>query len=160
MINEHECTWNRYCFRTFEKKLLQISKIVLTYSNSLARHFSPLFHAKCLLPGLNKLLPVRSWLKYFYQWAKIKIQALSCIKIIICIGIIWKKMTTLGFATIAEAISSSYWNSCRTLMPSAYFNNVCHWIEDDRGHWGGRGQKTGKKWWRPLWTAPYVTRMH
>ena len=20
---------------------------------------------------------------------------------------------------------------------------------------GGRGHKTGKKWWRPLWTAPY-----
>ena len=29
-----------------------------------------------------------------------------------------------------------------------------HWIEDGWGHGGGRGQKTGKKWWRPLWTAP------
>ena len=38
------------------------------YSNSLARHFSPLFHAKCLLSRLTRLLPVRSWLKYFYQW--------------------------------------------------------------------------------------------
>ena len=30
------------------------------HSNSLARHFSPMFHAKCLLPRLYKLLPVRS----------------------------------------------------------------------------------------------------
>ena len=37
-------------------------------SNSLARHFSPMVHAKCLLPRLDRLLPVRSCLKYFYQW--------------------------------------------------------------------------------------------
>ena len=32
------------------------------YSNSLARQFSSMFHAKCLLPRLDKLLLVRSWL--------------------------------------------------------------------------------------------------
>ena len=52
---------------TFEKKLLKTSKIVFMYSNSLARHFSPRFHTKCLLLRLNRLLPVRSCLKYFYQ---------------------------------------------------------------------------------------------
>ena len=36
-----------------EKTLLKTSKIVLMYSNSLARHFCPTFHAKCLLPRLN-----------------------------------------------------------------------------------------------------------
>ena len=36
-------------------------------SNSFARHFSPMFHAKCLLTRLDKLPPVRSWVKYFYQ---------------------------------------------------------------------------------------------
>ena len=51
-----------------KKTLLKTSKIVLMYSNSLARHFSPMFHAKCLLPRLDKLLLIRSWLKYFYQW--------------------------------------------------------------------------------------------
>ena len=30
--------------------LLKTSKIVLMYSNSLARQFSPMFNAKCLLP--------------------------------------------------------------------------------------------------------------
>ena len=35
------------------------------YNNSLARHFSPMFHAKCLLPRLDTLLPVRSWPKKF-----------------------------------------------------------------------------------------------
>ena len=34
------------------------------YSNSLARHFSSMFQAKCLLPRLDKLLLVRSWLKW------------------------------------------------------------------------------------------------
>ena len=42
------------------KKLLKTSKSILMYSNSLARYFSPKFHAKCLLPRLDKLLPVRS----------------------------------------------------------------------------------------------------
>ena len=37
------------------------------YSNSLARHFSSMFHAKCLLPRLDRLLPVRSCLQNFYQ---------------------------------------------------------------------------------------------
>ena len=53
---------------TFEKKLLQTSKKNFMYSNSLARHFYPMFHTKCLLPRLDRLLPVRSCLKYFYQW--------------------------------------------------------------------------------------------
>ena len=39
----------------------------LMHSNSLGRHFSSMFHAECLLPGLDELLLVRSWLKYFYQ---------------------------------------------------------------------------------------------
>ena len=50
-----------------KKKLLKTSNTVLMLSNSPARHFSPMFHAKCLLPRLDKLLLVRSWLKYFYQ---------------------------------------------------------------------------------------------
>ena len=50
-----------------KKALLKTSKIVLMYSNSLARQFSSMFHAKCLLPRLDKLLPVRSCLKKFYQ---------------------------------------------------------------------------------------------
>ena len=37
------------------------------YNNSLARHFSPMFHTRCLIPMLDRLLPVRSCLKYFYQ---------------------------------------------------------------------------------------------
>ena len=37
------------------------------YSNSLARHFSSMFHAKCLLPRLDKLLQLRSCLQNFYQ---------------------------------------------------------------------------------------------
>ena len=41
--------------------------MVLVYSNSLARHFSFMFHAKCLLPRLDRLLPVRSCLQNFYQ---------------------------------------------------------------------------------------------
>ena len=47
-----------------KKSLLKTSKIVVMYSNSLARYF---FHAKCLLLMLDRLLPVRSCLKYFYQ---------------------------------------------------------------------------------------------
>ena len=31
-----------------------------------------------------------------------------------------------------------------------------HWIKEGRGHGGGRGQKIGENWWRPLWTAPYL----
>ena len=40
-----------------KKALLKTSKIVLMYSNS---HFSSMFHAKCLLPRLDRLLLVRS----------------------------------------------------------------------------------------------------
>ena len=50
-----------------KKTLLKTSKIVLMYSNSLARHFSSMFHAKCLLPRLDRLLPLRSCLQNFYQ---------------------------------------------------------------------------------------------
>ena len=42
------------------------------YSNSLARHFSFMFHAKCLLPRLDKLLPLRSCLQNFYQCSNYK----------------------------------------------------------------------------------------
>ena len=52
-----------------KKSLLKTSKIVLKYSNSLARHFSSMVHAKCLLPRLDRLLPVRSCLQNFYQWS-------------------------------------------------------------------------------------------
>ena len=51
-----------------KKTLLKTSKIVLMYSNSLARHFSSMFHAKCLLPRLDRLLLLRSCLQNFYQW--------------------------------------------------------------------------------------------
>ena len=44
------------------------------YSNSLARHFSSMFHAKCLLPRLDRLLLVRSCLQNFYQCGKQKNQ--------------------------------------------------------------------------------------
>ena len=44
-----------------KKALLKTSKIVLMYSDSLARQFSSMFHAKCLLPRLDKFLPVRSF---------------------------------------------------------------------------------------------------
>ena len=37
------------------------------HSNSIARHISPMFYAKSLLPRLDKLLPVRSCLQNFYQ---------------------------------------------------------------------------------------------
>ena len=50
-----------------KKTLLKTSKKNLIYSNSLARHFSSMFHAKCLLPRLDILLPVRSCLQNFYQ---------------------------------------------------------------------------------------------
>ena len=50
-----------------KKALLKTSKIVLMYSNSLARQFSSMFHAKCLLPRLDELLHVRSCLQNFYQ---------------------------------------------------------------------------------------------
>ena len=50
-----------------KKSLLKTSKIVLLYSNSLARHFSSMVHAKCLLPRLDRLLPLRSCLQNFYQ---------------------------------------------------------------------------------------------
>ena len=53
-----------------KKTLLKTSKIVLMYSNSLARHFSSMFHAKCLLPRLDRLLLVRSCLQNFYQCYK------------------------------------------------------------------------------------------
>ena len=50
-----------------KKTLLKTSKIVLMYSNLLTRHFSSMFHAKCLLPRLDRLLLVRSCLQNFYQ---------------------------------------------------------------------------------------------
>ena len=46
-----------------KKTLLKTSKIVLVYSNSLTRHFSSMFHAKCLLLRLDRLLPLRSCLQ-------------------------------------------------------------------------------------------------
>ena len=49
-----------------KKALLKTSKIVLMYSNSLTRHFSSMFHAKCLLSRLDRLLLVRSCLQNFY----------------------------------------------------------------------------------------------
>ena len=42
-----------------KKSLLKTSKIVLLYSNSLARHFSSMVHAKCLLPRLDKKLSTK-----------------------------------------------------------------------------------------------------
>ena len=50
-----------------EKALLKTSKIISMYSNSLARHFASMFHAKCLLPRLDRLLPVRSCPQNFYR---------------------------------------------------------------------------------------------
>ena len=50
-----------------KKALLKTSKIVLMYSYSLARHFSSMFHAKCLLPRLDRLLLLRRCLQNFYQ---------------------------------------------------------------------------------------------
>ena len=50
-----------------KKSLLKTSKIVLVYGNSLARYFSSMVHAKCLLPRLDRLLLVRSCLQNFYQ---------------------------------------------------------------------------------------------
>ena len=50
-----------------KKSLLKTSKNVLMYSNSLARHFSSMFHAKCLPPRLDRLLLLRSCLQNFYQ---------------------------------------------------------------------------------------------
>ena len=52
-----------------KKSLLKTSKNVLMYSNSLARHFSSMFHAKCLPPRLDRLLLLRSCLQNFYQWS-------------------------------------------------------------------------------------------
>ena len=53
-----------------KKTLLKTSKFILMYSNSLARHFSSMFHAKFLLPRLDRLLLVRSCLQNFYQCYK------------------------------------------------------------------------------------------
>ena len=50
-----------------KKTLLKTSKIDLMYSNSLTRHFSSIFHSKCLLQRLDRLLLVRSCLQNFYQ---------------------------------------------------------------------------------------------
>ena len=50
-----------------KKALLKTSKIVFMHSNSLARQFSSMFHAKCLLPRLDELLLLRSCLQNFYQ---------------------------------------------------------------------------------------------
>ena len=54
-------------FGLLKKTLLKTIKIVLVYSNSLARHFSSMFHAKCLLLRLDRLLVVKSCLQNFYQ---------------------------------------------------------------------------------------------
>ena len=61
-----------------KKSLLKTSKIVLMYSNSLARHFSSMVHAKCLLPRLDRLLPLRSCLQNFYQCTRRKIYLDVC----------------------------------------------------------------------------------
>ena len=50
-----------------KKALLKTSKIILMCSNSLARRFFSMFHAKCLLPRLDRLLLARSCLQNFYQ---------------------------------------------------------------------------------------------
>ena len=50
-----------------KKVLLKTSNIILMCSNSLARQFPSMFHAKCLLPRLDKLLHVRSCLQNLYQ---------------------------------------------------------------------------------------------
>ena len=49
----------RYLGTYFEKKKY-LKLAILMHSNSIARHFSPMFHAKSLLPRLDKLLPVRN----------------------------------------------------------------------------------------------------
>ena len=51
-----------------KKTLLKTSKKFLMYSNSLETHFSSISNAKCLLPRLDKFLPIRSCLQNFYQW--------------------------------------------------------------------------------------------
>ena len=43
-----------------KKKFLKTSNTVLVHSNSFAKHFPPRFHAKCLLPRIDKLLLVRN----------------------------------------------------------------------------------------------------
>ena len=49
-----------------KKSLLKTSKIVIMYSNSLARHFSSMVHTKCLLPRLDRLLyPCKKLTKIF-----------------------------------------------------------------------------------------------
>ena len=60
------------------KALLKTSKSVLMCSNSLARQFSSMFHAKCLLPRLDKFLPVRSCLQNFYQCVYEKCKVFTC----------------------------------------------------------------------------------
>ena len=65
-----------------KKSLLKTSKIVLLYSNSLARHFSSIVHDKCLLPRLDRLLFVRSCLQNFYQCTNLFIRYL--------VQLIWK----------------------------------------------------------------------
>ena len=74
--------------------------------------------------------------KIFLSVLKFKIQAVSSI---VYIPRYIEENYHSWLCTIAEAISFSHWNSYRTLIPSAYFNSVCHWIEDDRGHGGKSG---------------------
>ena len=50
-----------------KKASLKTSNNILMCSNSLARQLSSMFHAKCLVPRLDKLLHVRSCLQNFYQ---------------------------------------------------------------------------------------------
>ena len=47
--------------------LVRLPILHLMHINSLTRHFSSMFHDKCLLPRLDKLLLIRSLLNYFYQ---------------------------------------------------------------------------------------------
>ena len=64
-----------------KKALLKTSKIILMCSNSLARQFSSMFHAKCLLPRLDKLLLVRSRLQNFYQCSVVAHQSTGYLSI-------------------------------------------------------------------------------
>ena len=74
-------------FGTWKKPLLKTSKIDLMYSNSLARHFSSMFHAKCLLPRLDRLLLLRSCLQNFYQCIPTFPTALMCTLVILSHGL-------------------------------------------------------------------------
>ena len=64
------------------------------YSNSLARHFSSIFHAKCLLPRLDRLLVVRSCLQNFYQWGYL------CAVHILVQGCLFQRQEHSGLGTL------------------------------------------------------------